>query len=44
MEQHQLISHLRTLKKFLLLSQGDFVTLLLDSLQSELSECSTRAI
>eukprot|EP00953_Heterococcus_sp_UTEX-ZZ885_P026619 14357-Heterococcus_DN1.PRE.6 len=38
MVEHDLTSHLRAHKKFLLLSQGDFVTTLLDTVSAELSK------
>jgi Gamma tubulin complex component C-terminal len=38
MVEHDLLSHLRAHKKFLLLSQGDFVTTLLDTVSAELSK------
>ncbi|CAM9387478.1 unnamed protein product [Chrysoparadoxa australica] len=38
MGKHQLLSHLRALKKFMLLGQGDFVTTLMDQLGPELGK------
>ena len=35
-QEHELMAHLRALKKFMLLGQGDFVTCLMDTLGSEL--------
>ena len=35
-QEHELMGHLRALKKFMLLGQGDFVTCLMDTLGSEL--------